>query len=77
MPAIHAVRIRLELLSGQRSSWRRANAAFLKDLRLQFLVWRTLTPETMDRYRARGGDAAAQARVDAREAAAAVAGEAP
>lgn len=68
MPAIHAVRIRLDLLSGQRSTWRRANAAFLKDLRLQFLVWRTLTPETMDRYRARGGDEAAQARVDARDA---------
>lgn len=68
MPAIHRVGIRLDLLSGQRSSWRRANAAFLKDLRLQFLVWRTLTPETMDRYRARGGDEAAQARVDARDA---------
>ena len=77
MPAIHAVRIRLDLLSGQRSSWRRANAAFLKDLRLQFLVWRTLTPETMDRYRARGGDVAAQTRVDALDAANVLAEDAP
>jgi hypothetical protein len=71
-PAIHAIRIVLELLSGQRSHWRRANAAFLKQLRLQFLVWRTLTPEAMDEYRALGGDEQARARVAlARTAAAA------
>jgi hypothetical protein len=63
MAAIYAIRVRLELLSGQRSNWRRANVAFMKAMRLQFLVWRTLAPETMDRYRAEGGDEEAQARL--------------
>ena len=45
-----------------RSAWRRVVAPFLKDMRKQFLVWRTLDDETMDRYRAKGGDEAAVAR---------------
>ncbi|MBA3684997.1 MAG: ABC transporter permease, partial [Planctomycetes bacterium] len=61
--AIFAVRLRLDLLSGQRAAWRRTNIAFLKDLRQQFLVWRTLSPEAMDRYRADGGDEAARQRL--------------
>jgi hypothetical protein len=40
---------------------------FLKDLRKQFLVWRTLDENTTDRYRAEGGDADAIARVNERE----------
>ena len=61
--AIYAVQLDLELLSGQRRAWRRANFAFLSDLRQQFLVWRTLSPEAMDKYRAAGGDPEAKARL--------------
>jgi len=67
--AIYAVHLTLDLLSGQRSAWKRTNLAFLKDLRQQFLVWRTLSLETMDQYRAEGGDEDARARVAARLAA--------
>ena len=41
---------------------------FLKELRKQFLVWRTLDEETTDRYRASGGDPEAAERHAAREA---------
>jgi hypothetical protein len=54
MRGIMTVRMQLEMLSGQRGDWLRANHAFIKDLRLQFLVWRTLTHEVQDRYRAIG-----------------------
>ena len=61
--AIYAIELSLDLLSGQRSSWKRANVAFLKALRQQFLVWRTLTPGMMDNYRAKGGDSDARERL--------------
>lgn len=61
--AIYSVQLSLELLSGQRAAWKRTNLAFLKNLRQQFLVWRTLTPETMDQYRADGGDEDARRRL--------------
>ncbi|GDY13800.1 hypothetical protein LBMAG53_26780 [Planctomycetota bacterium] len=54
MAAIAAVHVRLELLSGQRSDWRSANLAFMKALRHQFLIWRTLSPATQADYRAKG-----------------------
>ncbi len=63
MKAIYGLKVRIDLLSGQRSNWCRANLAFMKVLRLQFLVWRTLSPETTDRYRALGGDADAARRL--------------
>ncbi len=63
MKAIYGLKVRIDLLSGQRSNWCRANLAFMKALRLQFLVWRTLSPETTDRYRAMGGDADAARRL--------------
>ena len=66
--AIFAVQLTLDLLSGQRAAWKRTNLAFLKDLRQQFLVWRTLSPETMDFYRAEGGDDQARVRLAARAA---------
>lgn len=72
--AIYSVQLSLELLSGQRAAWKRTNLAFLKDLRQQFLVWRTLAPETMDQYRADGGDEDAKRRI---AEAAAAAAEAP
>jgi hypothetical protein len=61
--AIYAVQLHLVLLSGQRSTWRRANITFLKVLRQQFLVWRTLSPRTMDHYRSLGGDEDARERL--------------
>ena len=67
--AIFAVQLTLDLLSGQRAAWKRTNLAFLKDLRQQFLVWRTLSPDTMDFYRAEGGDPLARERLAARAAA--------
>ncbi|TVR15978.1 MAG: ABC transporter permease [Planctomycetota bacterium] len=63
MKAIYAIHISMELLSGQRNSWRRVTIPFLKDLRQQFLVWRTLDEETTDRYRAMGGDKEAAVRL--------------
>jgi hypothetical protein len=70
--AIYSVQLTLDLLSGQRAAWKRTNLAFLKDLRQQFLVWRTLSPETMDFYRAEGGDEQARERLAARAAVPAV-----
>lgn len=67
--AIYRIHISLELLSGQRNAWRRVLFPFLKDLRKQFLVWRTLDEHTTDRYRAEGGDTEAARRVAEREAA--------
>ena len=63
MKAIYSIHIALRLLSGQRNAWRRVTIPFIKDLRQQFLVWRTLDDETTDRYRAAGGDSEAAARV--------------
>ena len=70
VPAIFSIHIGLDLLSGQRADWRRANRPFLRELRMQFLVWRTLTPATMDTYRAQGGDLQAAGRLAAAAAAA-------
>ena len=55
------------LLSGQRSAWRRVTIPFLRELRQQFLVWRTLDDETTDRYRALGGDEDAAERIEERK----------
>ncbi|TVR46384.1 MAG: ABC transporter permease [Planctomycetota bacterium] len=65
--AIYSIHISMHLLSGQRSAWRRVTVPFLKELRQQFLVWRTLDEETTDRYRAAGGDVEAQARMEERK----------
>ncbi len=37
--------------SGAVADWCRANAVFMKDLRRQFLLWRTLSPELIEQYR--------------------------
>jgi hypothetical protein len=39
--------------SGTRGDWLRANRVFLKDLRQQFLLWRTLSSEVIESYRMR------------------------
>lgn len=71
MKAIFALHLRLDLLSGQRSSWRTVLGPFLQEMRQQFLVWRTLDEATRDGYRAQAGDAAAIARIEVRRQAAA------
>jgi hypothetical protein len=53
IPGIDEVHIRLERLSGQPKDWQRLNQLFLKDLRQQFLIWRSIPQETMESYRQR------------------------
>ncbi|MBI4559463.1 MAG: FtsX-like permease family protein [Candidatus Hydrogenedentes bacterium] len=48
------VRARIERLSGDAGSWRRANSRFMTALRSQFLIWRNLTPPARAEYVARG-----------------------
>lgn len=50
---INEVKICLERLSGQPRDWRRMTKVFLDELRLQFLLWRSLPNETMESYRDR------------------------
>jgi len=48
---IDEVVVELERLSGPANAWRRSNRRFINSLREQFLLWRSLPPETMDHYR--------------------------
>ena len=48
---INEVRILIARLSGATGDWRRANRVFINDLRKQLLIWRSLPPEIMERYR--------------------------
>ncbi len=50
---IDEVKITLVRQSGQPKDWRRLNKMLLDDLRKQFLIWRSLPPETMELYRAK------------------------
>jgi len=51
---VYGVQVRIERLSGDASSWRRANSRFMTDMRSQFLMWRNLTPEARRSYVQRG-----------------------
>ncbi len=51
IPGIDEVRVLLHRLSGQPKDWQRLNKVFLDDLRQQFLIWRSIPPETMEHYR--------------------------
>ena len=51
IPGVDEVVIRAERQSGAVSDWKRGNRVFLHDLRRQFLLWRTLTPEAVESYR--------------------------
>ncbi|MBI2438484.1 MAG: FtsX-like permease family protein [Lentisphaerae bacterium] len=53
VPGIDEVTIELERKSGQKSDWRRLNRNLLNDLRRQFLIWRSLSHDTMELYRNR------------------------
>ncbi len=50
MEDVFEIRLHLERVSGDVSSWRRVNRRFLNTLRKQFLIWRTLRAEDRDRY---------------------------
>ena len=51
-PRFQDLEMRLELLEGDPSAWRRVVRAFLDDVRQLFLVWRTLDDEERRRYAA-------------------------
>jgi hypothetical protein len=48
---VDEVAVHAERLSGAKGDWTRANRVFVKGLRRQFLLWRTLTHETIEAYR--------------------------
>lgn len=50
---IDQVRIEITRVSGQPRDWYRLNKVLLAELRKQFLIWRSLKPETMEMYRRR------------------------
>ncbi len=50
MEDVFEIRLQLQRVSGDVSSWRRVNRRFLNTLRKQFLIWRTLRAEERDRY---------------------------
>jgi ABC-type lipoprotein release transport system permease subunit len=49
-PEIYEVRVILDRLSGDDTSWHRMNRTFLTELRKQFLQWRSLPPARMLEY---------------------------
>ena len=51
-PRFCDLEMRLELLEGDPSAWRRVVRAFLDDVRQQFLIWRTLDDGERRRYAA-------------------------
>jgi hypothetical protein len=48
---VDEVAIVVERTSGAGADWYRANHTFMKDLRRQFLLWRTLTHDVIEQYR--------------------------
>ena len=50
------VQVRIERLSGDAGSWRRANSYFMTTMRSQFLMWRNLRSEVRAEYVVRGKD---------------------
>ncbi|KKM75564.1 hypothetical protein LCGC14_1389000 [marine sediment metagenome] len=48
---IEEIRILLRRISGTKGDWQRANRVFINELRKQLLIWRSVTPEIMERYR--------------------------
>jgi hypothetical protein len=51
IPGIEEIRIFLHRRSGTRGDWQRANRVFINDLRKQLLIWRSLAPDIMEKYR--------------------------
>jgi hypothetical protein len=53
IPGVDEVLIRATRRSGSGPDWWRANRVFVQDLRRQFLLWRTLSVDLIEAYRAR------------------------
>ncbi len=51
IPGVDEVSIHATRRSGATGDWFRANKVFLRDLRKQFLLWRTLNHEVIEQYR--------------------------
>jgi len=50
---IHHIRMHIERRSGEDATWRQRNRAFLGEIRRQFLLYRTLSPASKQRYEQR------------------------
>ena len=50
----YALTIEIERVSGDAASWMRVNQGFVNALRKQFLIWRTVTPEDRETFKAKG-----------------------
>jgi hypothetical protein len=53
IPGIDEVLVKAVRTSGSLPDWKRANRVFIKDLRKQFLLWRTLSSDVIETYRMR------------------------
>ncbi len=51
IPGVDEIAIGIQRESGAASDWHRANRVFIRDLRRQFLLWRTLSNEMIEQYR--------------------------
>ncbi|MBD3422534.1 MAG: FtsX-like permease family protein [Chitinivibrionales bacterium] len=51
IPGIDEVAIKIVHISGADSDWQRSNRVFIRELRKQFLLWRTLTNDVIESYR--------------------------
>ncbi len=51
IPGIDEVTVRAMRVSGSIADWKRANRVFVRDLRKQFLLWRTLSADVIEQYR--------------------------
>jgi hypothetical protein len=51
IPGVDEVQVHARRLSGATGDWFRANKVFAKDLRRQFLLWRTLSADMIEHYR--------------------------
>jgi hypothetical protein len=59
VPGIDEVVVEIERTNGAPGTWLRGNQAFIKDLREQFLIWRSLPQETVAHYQAEAAQTAA------------------
>ena len=50
IPGIDEVVVELTRLNGAPGTWLKTNRSFIEDLRNQFLIWRSLPPETVEHY---------------------------
>jgi len=58
---IDEVVVEIERVNGAKATWLRGNRSFIKDLREQFLIWRSLPPEAVEHYQAEASRVLAEA----------------